>query len=45
MCSLHSFTVDVLTQGSWRLLNELDDPELKDLAIHSSTGLASPSAH
>ena len=25
-------SVDVLTQGSWRLLNELDDPELKDLA-------------
>ena len=25
-------SVDVLTQGSWRLLNELDDPELKELA-------------
>ena len=25
-------SVDVLTQDSWRLLNELDDPELKDLA-------------
>ena len=32
VCSRHFITVDVLTQGSWKLLNELDDPELKDLA-------------
>ena len=44
MCSWCSISVDILTQGSWILLNEIDDPELKDLAsrlpaiiLHSRT--------
>ena len=32
MCSWCSVSVNVLMQGSWKLLNELDDPELSDLA-------------